>query len=151
MLRNDIAVRCTVAALFICLAAMPALAADAPTVSQVLTDVDKLLKENPMPAGATSRLIKIAEDPTASIYLTITLPGASLAPHVHKSHDETEYVISGTGKLFVNNEWVDIGPGNVHFNPMGKVHGAINNGKEPLVVLIMFTPAMTQTDRHFVK
>ena len=62
MSRNHIAVRCAVAALFMCLAVMPALAADAPTVSQVLTYVDKLLKENPMPAGATSQLIKIAED-----------------------------------------------------------------------------------------
>jgi oxalate decarboxylase/phosphoglucose isomerase-like protein (cupin superfamily) len=36
------------------------------------------------------------------------------------------------------------------FNPTMHVRGSRNTGKEPLVVLTMFTPAMKETDGHFL-
>ena len=120
------------------------------TTWQIVSDADEILKNNPMPAGETSQMIKLAEDDTISIYLIRMLPGASLGPHFHKTHDEIEYVIRGTGKLLVHGEWVDMKPGTFHFNPTTNVHGSRNTGNEPLVVLIMFTPAMKETDRHFL-
>jgi quercetin dioxygenase-like cupin family protein len=129
----------------------PASATDANTTWQIIGHVEEMLKDNPLPAGAKSQMIKIAEDDAISLYLIRMLEGAELGPHFHKTHDETEYVISGAARLLVDDKWVEIRPGSVHFNPAGKVHASKNTGKEPLVVLIMFTPGMKETDRHFVK
>lgn len=127
------------------------LANEANTTWQIITHIDKVLKENPLPAGKKSQLIKIAEDDTISVFVVRMMPGAELGPHFHEKHDEIEYVIRGTAQLLVNDKWVDIKPGSIHFNPMQKVHAARNTGNEPLIVLIAFTPAMKVTDRHFVK
>jgi quercetin dioxygenase-like cupin family protein len=121
------------------------------TTWQIMTHIDEVLKENPLPAGEKSQLIKIAEDDTISVFVVRMMPGAKLGPHYHEEHDEIEYVIRGTAQLLVNDKWVDIKPGSIHFNPMRKVHAARNNGNEPLIVLIAFTPAMKVTDRHFLQ
>lgn len=121
------------------------------TTWQIMTHIDEVLKENPLPAGEKSQLIKIAEDDTISVFVVRMMPGAKLGPHYHEEHNEIEYVIRGTAQLLVNDKWVDIKPGSIHFNPMRKVHAARNNGNEPLIVLIAFTPAMKVTDRHFLK
>ena len=133
-----------------CLATL-VFANEANTTWQIITDIDKVLKENPLPVDKNSQLIKIAEDDTISAFVVRMMPGAELGPHYHESHDEIEYVIRGTGQLLVNDRWVDIKPGSIHFNPMRKVHAARNTGNEPLIVLIAFTPAMKVTDRHFLK
>ena len=127
----------------------PANGAD--TTWQIMTHIDEVLKGNPLPAGEKSQLIKIAEDDTISVFVVRMMPGAKLGPHYHEEHDEIEYVIRGTAQLLVNDKWVDIKPGSIHFNPMRKVHAARNNGNQPLIVLIAFTPAMKVTDRHFLK
>lgn len=139
--------------LFILLAAFASIifAGDANTTWQIISHVDEVLEKNPLPAGKNSQLIKIAEDDTVSLFLVRMMPGAELGPHFHEKHDEIEYVIRGTAQLLVNNKWVDIKPGSIHFNPTQKVHAARNTGNEPLIVLIAFTPAMKVTDRHFLK
>lgn len=121
------------------------------TTWQIIAHVDQVLQENPLPPGATSQMIKIAEDDRISAYVVRMLPGAELGPHYHQTHDEIEYVISGAGELLVNDRWVEFKAGSIHFNPPQKIHAARNRGTEPLVVLIAFTPAMRETDRHFVK
>jgi len=127
------------------------LANEANTTWQIITHVDKILKENPLPVDQKSQLIKIAEDDTISSFVVRMMTGAELGPHYHESHDEVEFVIRGTGQLLVNDKWVDIKPGSIHFNPMRKVHAARNTGNEPLIVLIAFTPAMKVTDRYFLE
>lgn len=131
--------------------ARPVFAEEANTTWQIISHIDNVLKENPLPPDKKSQLIKIAQDDTISAFVVRMMPGADLGPHYHESHDEIEYVIRGTGQLLVNDRWVDIKPGSIHFNPMGKVHAAKNTGNEPLIVLIAFTPAMKTTDRHFLK
>jgi quercetin dioxygenase-like cupin family protein len=126
-------------------------AGEGDTTWQINTPLDEILKANPLPAGDKSQMIKLAEDDSVGVYLVRMAPGAELGPHFHRTHDETEYVIRGSGQLLVNDNWVDINPGSFHFNPKSKVHGAKNTADEPLVVLIMFTPAMREVDRHFLK
>jgi quercetin dioxygenase-like cupin family protein len=128
-----------------------AVAGGGDTTWQVLAKVDELLEKNPLAPGEKSQMIKIAEDDTLTAYLIRMAPGAELGPHVHRTHDEIEYFISGTALLFVNDTWVEVRPGLIHFNPMGKAHGIKNTGSEPFVALIAFTPAMRETDRHFQK
>ena len=118
---------------------------------QIITHIDEVLKENPLPAGQKSQMIKIVEDDSISAFVVQMMPGFELGPHYHKTHNEIEYVIMGTAQLLVDEKWVDIKPGSIHFNPMEKVHAARNTGNEPLIVLIAFTPGMKAADRHFLK
>jgi mannose-6-phosphate isomerase-like protein (cupin superfamily) len=123
----------------------------ADTTLQVMTHIDEILKENPMRAGTNAQMIKIAETDTISLYVVRAIEGMVLKSHLHKTHEESVYVIQGTGQMFVNDKWVDIHQGTVHFNPMGKVHAIKHTGSGPLVVLSVFTPALKEPDRHFVE
>ena len=136
--------------LFLC-GVIVAVAGEADTTWQILTKVDELLEKNPMAPGEKAQMIKIAEDDTITAYLIRMGPGAELGPHVHRTHDETEFFIRGTALLYVNDTWAEVKPGSIHFNPRGKAHGVKNTGSEPLVALIAFTPAMRETDRYFLK
>jgi quercetin dioxygenase-like cupin family protein len=118
---------------------------------QINTPVDEILKANPLSAGDKSQMHKLAEDDSVSLCLVRMAPGAELAPHFHETHVETEYVIRGSRQLLVNDKWVDIKPGSFHFNRKNKPHGVKSTGDEPVVVLIIFTPAMRKVHRHFLK
>lgn len=141
----------TIVFLFFFLSPLTNLNAADTTVS-IITDIDEILKANPIESGKPVRLITIAETEAVTIYVVRSIEGYFLKPHIHKTHDEMVYVIKGKGQMLINDKWIDIQQGNVHFNPMGKVHSIKHaGGREELVVLSVFTPAMKETDRHFVQ
>jgi mannose-6-phosphate isomerase-like protein (cupin superfamily) len=120
-------------------------------ISQVVFNLEEILKANPLEPGATKAQITKFEDDTATVLVIQNVVGMVLKPHYHKSHSETIYVAKGSGQIFSNDKWVDVRPGSLHFNPMGKVHGIKNTGNEPLVVISVFAPALKEPDRHFVE
>lgn len=141
---------CVVSCLFLSFSTLaPVNAQD--TTEQVISSIDEILKANPLPAGQKAQMIKVAEDNAITLYVLRVTGGVELKPHIHKTHDETVYVIRGTAQMFINNKWVDLKAGSIHFNPMGKVHGVKQTGTEPLVVMSIFTPALKGPDRHFVQ
>ncbi len=119
--------------------------------SQIVTQVDQILKDNPLKAGEKIQRIKVAEDDTITVFVVRLGKGAEIKAHFHKTHDETVYVIQGMGRMLVGDKWTDIKPGTLHFNPKGKVHYTKNTGDEPLVAISIFTPAMREPDSHFVE
>ena len=121
------------------------------TTDQILTQVDDILNANPLKEGEKIQIINVAQDDTVSCLLIRFTEGAEVKPHFHKTHDETVYVIKGSGQMLVNDKWIDVKPGMVHFNPMNRVHSTRNTGKEPLVILSIFTPCMKEPDRNFVE
>lgn len=123
----------------------------ADTTEQLITQVDDILKANPLRADEKVQLVTIAQDDTVSVLVARIVEGAEIKPHFHKTHDETVYFIKGTGQQMVNDKWVDVKPGSIHFNPMTKVHSTKNTGSGELVIISIFTPAMRETDRYFVK
>lgn len=123
----------------------------ADTTEQVISHIDEILKENPLPAGKKVQMIKIAEDDTITFFIIRITGDVEIKPHIHKTHDETVYIIKGTTQMFINDKWVDLKPGSVHFNPMGKVHALKHTGTEPAVGISIFTPAMKEVDRHFLE
>jgi quercetin dioxygenase-like cupin family protein len=123
----------------------------ADTTSQIVAQVDQILNDNPLKAGEKAQRIKVAEDDTITVFVVRLVEGAEIKAHFHKTHDETVYVIKGTGRMLVDDKWTDIKPGTFHFNPMGKVHYTKNTGDEPLVAISIFTPAMREPDSHFVE
>jgi quercetin dioxygenase-like cupin family protein len=121
------------------------------TTDQILTQVDDILNANPLKADEKIQIINVAQDDTVTLVLIRFTEGAEVKPHFHKTHDETVYVIKGSGQMLVNDKWIDVKPGSVHFNPMNKVHSTRNTGKEPLVVMSIYTPSMKEPDRNFVE
>jgi quercetin dioxygenase-like cupin family protein len=128
---------------------VPIYAAD--TTDQILTHYEEIFKANPLKPGEAVQMIKVAEDNTITFYVARIIEGAEVKPHFHKTHNETVYVIKGTGRQMVNDKWFDIQPGSVHFNPMTKVHSTKNTGSGELVIISIFTPAMKEMDRNFVQ
>lgn len=128
---------------------IPIKAAD--TTEQIVKQIDEILKENPIKSDEKFQMIKIIEDNTIRLSVLTLIEGFVVKRHFHKTHNETYYVVKGTAQLFVNDKWVDIKPGTLHFNPMGKVHSIRNTGNEPVVVISVFTPAMKEPDRHFIE
>jgi len=124
---------------------------NAADTSQIISHIDKILEENPLKAGEKVQSITIAQDDTISFLVLRATPGVVIKPHFHKTHNETVYVIKGTGQMLINDNWVDVKPGSLHFNPMGKIHSTKVTGDEPVVVISIFTPAMKEIDRHFVE
>jgi quercetin dioxygenase-like cupin family protein len=123
----------------------------ADTTSQIVTHVDEILKQNPIKAGEQVQLINIAQDDNITVIVGRIIEGAEVKRHFHKTHDETVCVIKGTGQQMINDQWIDIKPGSVHFNPMTKVHSTKNTGSGELVFISIFTPAMKEVDRNFVQ
>ena len=121
------------------------------TTNQILTQVDDILNANPLKDGEKIQIINVAQDDTATCVLIRFTEGSEVKPHFHKTHDETVYVIKGSGQMLINGKWIDVKPGSVHFNPMNKVHSTRNTGKEPLVVFSIWTPSMKEPDRTFVE
>jgi mannose-6-phosphate isomerase-like protein (cupin superfamily) len=123
----------------------------ADTTSQIVTHVDEILKQTPLKAGEQVQLINIAQDDTITVIVGRIIEGAEVKRHFHKTRDETVCVIKGTGQQMINDQWVDIKPGSVHFNPTTKVHCTKNTGSGELVFISIFTPAMKEVDRNFVQ
>ncbi len=134
--------------LFVLLPAVNVNAAD--TMIPIITHIDEILNANPIEAGQKVRMIKIAEDDTITLFVVRSVEGFALKPHLHKTHDESVFVIRGTGEMLINDKLVDIKPGSLHYNSIGKVHSIKQTGKEELVIISIFTPALKEADRHFV-
>ena len=70
------------------------------------------------------------------MYARITiLPGSSIGMHVHENDEEMVYVISGSGKAVIDDEFVEINQGEAHFAKQGKKHSIINHAENNLVIL----------------
>ena len=140
-------------AIFACLVlsllnASPANAANGS--EQILTQIDDILKANPLKVTDKVQMINVVQDDTITINVARFIEGAEVKPHLHKTHNEMVHVLKGSGQMFINGEWIDVKPGTFHFNPMNKVHATKNTGKEHLVIYSIFTPSMKEPDRYFV-
>ena len=83
--------------------------------------------------------------------MDILPPGASEGMHVHDSSDreygemhEFYLVIAGVARLIVNGESVDLGPGDAAVAEAGTPHDLINIGEDPLTVLVMYSPPLSE-------
>jgi quercetin dioxygenase-like cupin family protein len=121
------------------------------TVTQILNSVDEILAINPPKASEKAQLISVAETDAISVFIARILQGGEIKPHYHKSHEETVYVIKGSGQMLLNGRWGEVKAGMIHFNPIRAVHAVKNGDVEPLVAVSVFTPSMKEPDRHFVK
>jgi quercetin dioxygenase-like cupin family protein len=130
------------------LTAVPSKAAN--PAEQIITQVDDILKANPLSSTDKVQMINVVQDDTVTINVARLIVGAEVKPHLHKTHNEMVHVLKGSGQMLINGKWIEVKPGTFHFNPMNKVHATKNTGNEPLVIYSIFTQPMKEVDRYFV-
>jgi len=118
---------------------------------QILTNIDEILKQSPLEPGATKAQVTKIEGDDVTILVVQNPVGLELKPHFHRTHLETIYVVKGSEQILNNDKWVDVKPGSIQYNPIGKVNGIRNTGSEPLVLISIFYPALKEIDSHFEK
>lgn len=59
-------------------------------------------------------------------------PGSSIGYHTHETSSEIVYILSGTGKVKVEDGEEPLRPGDCHYCSRGRAHSLINNSEGPL-------------------
>src|SRR5690349_1866828 len=77
-------------------------------------------------------------------------PGAATEPHYHPMTEEIYYILRGTGRMQIGNQFRIVGPGDGIGIPPGAPHTIVNTGNEDLVFLCCCAPAYTHDDTIMV-
>ena len=95
-------------------------------------------------------LAKFAPDKMAKIALTTTercqldlycvATGQSQKAHTHDDQDKIYYVLEGIGRFMLGGAEQRLSAGEALVAAAGVEHGLINDGPEPLLVLVVVTP-----------
>ena len=83
-----------------------------------------------------------------SVCLIRVLPGETVRPaHSHPNSEELIYIISGSGKVMIENEVSEIRAGSAILFGQGKIHMLKNSGDIEMKVICFFAPA-TNVDNY---
>ena len=90
-------------------------------------------------------LAKIALAKTSRVQLDLYCVGAgqSQKPHTHADQDKIYYVLEGRGRFFVGGREESASAGEAVLAPAGVEHGLVNDGGDPLLVLVVVSPPPT--------
>jgi mannose-6-phosphate isomerase-like protein (cupin superfamily) len=142
----------TLAATFVlgvcCARLVPAAsAADAAPVPRIVS-LTKITDEDlgaPRP-GSTLRSQTLHAAPGA----TVAIQTGDAPKHFHANSDEIQYVIEGTGTIWLGDAKRDVGPGDLIIIPKGTTHGASVASSGRFKVLAIKTPPQAADDVHIV-
>ncbi len=73
-------------------------------------------------------------------------PGASTQEHYHRVTEEIYYITHGVGRMRIENETREVGPGDAIAIPPGQRHKLWNTGPEVLRLLCCCAPAYEHDD-----
>ncbi|NDJ13810.1 MAG: cupin domain-containing protein [Acidobacteriia bacterium] len=75
-------------------------------------------------------------------------PGNTVKPaHSHPNGEELIYIITGSGRVWIEGEISPVSAGSIVLFPQGHVHMLQNNGTEEMKVVCFFSPA-TDLDNY---
>lgn len=78
-------------------------------------------------------------------------PGTSTTPHYHPRTEEIYYILSGRGRMHIEGEVRNVGPGDAIAIPPGSVHTITNVGAEVLTFLCCCAPGYEHEDTVLVE
>lgn len=89
-----------------------------------------------------SRMAKIALATTARAQLDLycVAPGQAQKPHTHGDQDKIYYVLEGSGRFSLGGRDERLTRGEALVAEAGVEHGLVNDGTDPLLVLVVVTP-----------
>ena len=91
---------------------------------------------------SADRMAKVALAGTerAQLDLYCVAPGQSQAAHTHDAQDKIYYVLEGAGRVSLGAVEERLEAGEALLAPAGVEHGLVNDGPEPLLVLVVVAP-----------
>jgi mannose-6-phosphate isomerase-like protein (cupin superfamily) len=101
----------------------------------------------PCPCGQSTRLLTIADGPAANFHITSIDDAAA---HFHKECTEIYYILEGNGRLELNGEAVEVGPGTLVVIEPFTVHRLLSHGPGPVRTIVLGFPAMKPEDEYLV-
>ncbi len=84
--------------------------------------------------------IALASTPRVQLDLYCVGPGQSQKPHTHGDQDKIYVVLEGHGRFWVAGRDEALAPGEAVVAAAGQEHGLVNDGAEPLLVLVLVAP-----------
>jgi mannose-6-phosphate isomerase-like protein (cupin superfamily) len=81
---------------------------------------------------------------------TVPVGGRTIA-HYHRTTEELYFFTAGRGRMTLGDDERDVTAGDCVVIPPGAVHGLVNTGDEPLVLLCCCAPAYTHEDTVLVE
>jgi mannose-6-phosphate isomerase-like protein (cupin superfamily) len=78
-------------------------------------------------------------------------PGASTTLHYHPRAEEIYYILSGQGRMRLDDETTMLGPGDAVAIPPGRIHQIKNSGEAMLIFLCCCAPAYEHEDTVLVE
>ena len=72
-------------------------------------------------------------DENNKITRALLSPGSSIGKHTHGTTSEIIFVLSGTGKMYIDDSVEVLTAGDCHYCPKGSSHSFVNDGDEDLI------------------
>ena len=88
----------------------------------------------------TMAKIALATTARAQLDLYCVAPGQAQTPHRHVDQDKIYYVLEGRGRFRVGADEETVEAGEAVVARAGVEHGLVNDGRVPLVALVVVTP-----------
>ena len=85
--------------------------------------------------GEGQFVAKMFNDGKCKILRGLLSPGCSIGMHTHKSNSEVIYVLSGTGKMLIDDGEEILTAGDIHYCPQGHSHSFIIESDAELIFL----------------
>ena len=85
-----------------------------------------------------------------SIAHAIIKPGNASLSHRIKTSSEIYYILKGSGRMFVDEEYEDVGPGDTIYVPPNAIQYVKNTGDADLVFLCIVYPSWRAEDEELV-
>jgi len=84
--------------------------------------------------------VALATTDRSQLDLYCVAPGQSQRAHTHDAQDKIYYVLEGAGRFSLGGADERLAAGEALVAPAGAEHGLVNDGTEPLLVLVVVTP-----------
>ncbi len=84
--------------------------------------------------------VLLASTPRVLVDLYCLAPGQTQKPHAHADQDKLYVVLEGHGRIHLDGIEEAVAPGEAVVAKAGAVHGVVNSGATPLIVLVVVTP-----------
>ena len=81
---------------------------------------------------------------------TVQIQSGNVAKHTHPKTDEIQYIIEGSGSMWLGNERKDFKPGTLIIIPKGTAHAGTVVASGPVKALVIKIPPQPKDDTVFV-
>ena len=106
----------------------------------------EILKAHPLKEGDSQTSVELLRGQGVSAHLLQVR--SRVRPHYHKDHEETVYLLEGSGIFILGDRVYPLKAGSLMMIPRGLVHSF--EAKQPTSVLTVFNPPFDPADRIFV-